>query len=92
MYSGRFHRMGSFATFSYPLTWASNTRRQEEKGTYIVCTQTAPNKTQHGKMYDDSLEGKMAADPLKNKKMLNKSIHFRSKSFFWCSRCKSVDR
>jgi hypothetical protein len=24
--------------------------------------------------YDDSLEGKMAADPLKNKKMLNKYI------------------
>jgi hypothetical protein len=41
---------------------------------------------------DDSLEGKMAADPLKNKKMLNKSTNFRSKSFFWCSRCKSVDR
>jgi hypothetical protein len=41
---------------------------------------------------DDSLEGKMAADPLRNKKMLNKSTNFRSKSFFWCSRCKSVDR
>jgi hypothetical protein len=24
--------------------------------------------------------------------MLNKSTNFRSKSFFWCSRCKSVDR
>jgi hypothetical protein len=34
-------------------------------------------------------EGKMAADPLKNKKMLNKSTNFRSKSFF---KCKSVDR
>jgi hypothetical protein len=42
--------------------------------------------------FDDSLEGKMAADPMKNKKMLNKSTNFRSKSFFWCSRCKSVDR
>jgi hypothetical protein len=42
--------------------------------------------------YDDSLEGKMAADPLMNKKLLNKSTNFRSKSFFWCSRCKSVDR
>jgi hypothetical protein len=27
------------------------------------------------KCYDDSLEGKMAADPLKNKKMLNKSTN-----------------
>jgi hypothetical protein len=41
---------------------------------------------------DDSLEGKMAEDLLKNKKMLNKNTIFRSKSFFWCSRCKSVDR
>jgi hypothetical protein len=44
------------------------------------------------KSYNDSLEGKMAADPLKNKKMLNKSKNFRSKSFFWCSRSNSVDR
>jgi hypothetical protein len=39
---------------------------------------------------DDSLEGKMAGDTLKNKKMLDKSTNFRSKSFFWCSRSKSV--
>jgi hypothetical protein len=45
-----------------------------------------------GFFYDDSLEGEMAADPLKNKMMLNKSTNFCSKSFFWCSRCKSVDR
>jgi hypothetical protein len=42
-------------------------------------------------MDDDSLEGKMAVDPLKNKMMLDKSTNFPSKSFFWCSRSKSVD-
>jgi hypothetical protein len=41
---------------------------------------------------NDSLEGKMAVDPLKNKMMIDKNTHFRSKSFFWCSRNKSVDR
>jgi hypothetical protein len=35
---------------------------------------------------DDSLEGKMAVDPWKNKMILDKSTNFRSKSFFWYSR------
>jgi hypothetical protein len=33
----------------------------------------------------------MAVDPLKNKKILDKSTNFRSKSFFWCSRYNSVE-
>jgi hypothetical protein len=36
--------------------------------------------------FDDSLEGKKAADPVKNEKMLYKTTNFRSKSFFWCIR------
>jgi hypothetical protein len=31
-------------------------------------------------LFHDSLEGKMAADPLKNKKMLNKSTNFRQRA------------
>jgi hypothetical protein len=59
--------------------------------TYLLFSHRTSSPTELS-TYDDSLEGKMAADPLKNKKMLNKSTNFRSKSFFWCSSCKSVDR
>jgi hypothetical protein len=56
------------------------------------CSTASLGNKKEKNTYDDSLEGKMAADPLKNKKMLNKSTNFCSKSFFWCTRCKSVDR
>jgi hypothetical protein len=58
--------------------------KEEHKCTHLLCERLS--------YFDDSLEGKMAVDPLKNKMMLDKSTHFRSKSFFWCSRSKSVDR